>query len=94
VSWDPVTLWVAGEHYALPADDSALVVVVDLPDAPGRPMRVLTTTFVPASLPADFWPQTMHRGDTLLTFHSRYERIADLLLSHLRANAVLRDLLQ
>jgi hypothetical protein len=93
-SWTPVALWVAGQRFALPADDSALVVVVDLPEAPGGSTRVVKTSFVPASVPPDFWPQMMNRGDTMLFYQAPRQRTTELLLSHLRANSVLRDLLR
>lgn len=93
-SFDALQLYVAGRRFDLPLDDSAIVVVVDLPGAPDRPAQLPPATYVPAVLPEEFWPASQYRGDTLLIYHAPPERAAGLLLAHLRANPALRDVLR
>lgn len=48
--------------------------------------------FVPANLPADFWPRSWQRGDTTLTYFGARNK-DELVLAHLRASPELAALL-
>ncbi len=87
-------LFVLGRSFDLPTRDSALVVLVDRSDGVGGPPVIVTTAYMRATLPHEFWPQIWSYGDTTFAIHPRPRRTQALLTTALRTVPAVRAFLE
>jgi hypothetical protein len=63
------TLYIGGRTLALPRRDSALVVMFTQSGVPGAAPVFVGTAWIPAKMPAAYWPKDWSHGDTTFFIH-------------------------
>lgn len=86
VDRDGRRLYVCGQAFVLPPDDSdsALVIVVDRVDSVGGPPHVMGTAWIPARMPAEFWDRHWTSGDTTFSVRPPFGRRQRMLIDAIR----------
>lgn len=89
---DSRRLIIEDKEFALAPSDSALVIMVTIPDN-GLP-RLVTTSRISSALPVGFWPQQWQHGDTTFLVHPNFQRLNSILLEVLRTSPTVADYLR
>ena len=93
LSEDRRQLTVEGNTFAIDRTDSALVVMVAVPDF-GLPRMVTSARISADAVPDDFWAKIWQSGDTTFIVRPRYPRDVELLRRALETSSAIRDFLR
>jgi hypothetical protein len=86
----PVTI--EGERIPLIPSDSARVIMVTV--TPDNLPRIVTTAWLPAPLPGEFWPKIWHAGDTTFFVQPNVRRQQGLLRDALTRSPTVAEFLR